>query len=112
MSQLESLEFKTEAAERRMGLIMILQSLGAGLVMNRAERSHLLPCARPMHLSCLLLPCHHVRSPGRWDLICQMQLVVECCDLIEDQRRDLCSLFELLKLFCNPLFWGIFCKHF
>jgi len=37
-----------------------------------------------------------------------MQLVVECCDLIKDQRRDLCSLFALLKPFLIPCFGAYF----
>lgn len=66
MSQLESLAFKVEAAKQR----MISQSLNWFSYMNRAELSHLPPCARPMHLSCLLLTHHH-------DLAHQTQLVVE-----------------------------------
>lgn len=80
--------------------------------MNGAELSHLLPCARPMHLSCLLLPHHHVGSPGLWDLTHQAQLVVECCDLIKDQRRDLCSLLALVKLFLIPCFAAYFVSTF
>lgn len=61
-----------------------------------------------MHLRCLLLPHHHVRSPGLWDLTHQAQLVVECHDLIKDQRRDLCSILALVKLFLIPCFAAYF----
>lgn len=73
--------------------------------MNRAELSHLPPCAGPMHLSCLLLTRHH-------DLAHQTQLVAECCDPIEDPRRALCSLSELVMLFLIPCFGPYFVSTF